>query len=376
MARNTLHIVSFDVPFPPNYGGVIDVFYKIRWLQKKGVDVVLHCYEYPGRSRAEELNHYCLRVEYYPRLLGLSSAFSFKPYIVQSRRSEQLINNLLKDSHPILFEGLHSCYYIDDKRLKDRIKIYRESNIEHRYYFNLFKVEPKFWNKIYFLKASSKLYLFQGKLRHSDMMFAVSSDDAAYLRNKFPRNKVEFIPSFHGNDEVTIMTGTGDYVLYHGNIEVPENFHAVKYLIKNVFSSLDVPFVIAGMNPTPEVMKMAEGYPHIRVIPNPTEKELDGLIQNAQINLLTTFQATGLKLKLLNTLYKGRHCLVNEPMLNGTGLHELCEIADTPDEMKDKIRELMVQPFLLSSVEHRSKVLSENYSNDNNITRLIGHIFG
>ena len=27
-----VHIVSFDVPYPPNYGGVIDVFYKIKTL--------------------------------------------------------------------------------------------------------------------------------------------------------------------------------------------------------------------------------------------------------------------------------------------------------------------------------------------------------
>ena len=27
-----LNIVSFDVPYPPDYGGVIDVFYKIKEL--------------------------------------------------------------------------------------------------------------------------------------------------------------------------------------------------------------------------------------------------------------------------------------------------------------------------------------------------------
>ena len=34
-----LHIVSFDVPFPPNYGGVIDVFYKLIELKKLGVEI-------------------------------------------------------------------------------------------------------------------------------------------------------------------------------------------------------------------------------------------------------------------------------------------------------------------------------------------------
>ncbi len=376
MTKNTLHIVSFDVPYPPNYGGVIDVFNKIRWLHKKGIDVILHCFEYPGRPRADELNEYCLKVEYYPRLLGLSSAFNIKPYIVQSRRSEQLMSNLLLDNHPILFEGLHSCYYLSDARLKNRKKIYRESNIEHRYYFNLFKVEPKIGKKLYFLKASGKLFLYQDILKHSDLMLAVSTDDAIYLRKKFPGKKVEFIPSFHGNDRVSIEPGTGDYVLYHGNIEVPENLYAVKYLIKNVFNSLNIPFIIAGMNPTAEIIKIAELYPHIKVIPNPSEAALDELIKQAHINLLTTFQATGLKLKLLNTLFKGRHCLVNEMMLNGTGMHKLCEIADGPEEIKHKIRDLMGKPFLSHTIDLRAEVLGSQFSNEPNINHLIAQIFG
>ena len=46
MKEQELHIVSFDVPFPPNYGGAVDVFYKIRALHKLGVKIHLHCFEY------------------------------------------------------------------------------------------------------------------------------------------------------------------------------------------------------------------------------------------------------------------------------------------------------------------------------------------
>ena len=53
-----LHIVSFDVPFPPNYGGVIDVFYKIKALHKLGVKIILHTFDY-GRGKPTELNNYC-----------------------------------------------------------------------------------------------------------------------------------------------------------------------------------------------------------------------------------------------------------------------------------------------------------------------------
>ena len=96
MPDKYLHIVSFDIPYPPNYGGVIDVWYKLKFLHMKGVKIILHCYEYPGRDRSEKLNELCEKVYYYPRLLGLRSALSLKPYIVSSRNLTTLSQTFLR----------------------------------------------------------------------------------------------------------------------------------------------------------------------------------------------------------------------------------------------------------------------------------------
>ena len=34
------------MPYPPNYGGVIDVFYKIKSLHAIGIKIILHCFKY------------------------------------------------------------------------------------------------------------------------------------------------------------------------------------------------------------------------------------------------------------------------------------------------------------------------------------------
>jgi len=375
MPNKYLHIVSFDIPYPPNYGGVIDVWYKLKFLHLKGVKIILHCYEYPGRDRSEKLNELCEQVYYYPRLLGLRSALSFKPYIVSSRRSDDLINNLLKDNYPVLFEGLHSCYYLGDKRLKGRTLVYRESNIEHRYYFSLFRVDRKLKNKLYFLFASIKLRLYQRVLKHATLMMVVSKNDAEYLKNHFPDNKIVHLPSFHANDGVEALAGSGAYALYNGNIEVPENAHAVSYLINEVFNDLDIPLIIAGMNPPERIKKLVSTKPNIEIIANPDDEKMFDLIRKAHVNILVTFQATGLKLKLLNTLYNGRFCLVNEKMLNGTGLNELCEIANTAAEQKVKLKGLFAEKFEEDEIMLRHKILDEFYSNDKNAVKLIELVF-
>ena len=371
MPDRVLHVVAFDIPYPPNYGGVIDVYYKLKALHRKGIRIILHAYEYPGRERSDKLHDYCEEVHYYPRLVGFRSALSTKPYIVASRKSDQLLKNLCRDTHPILFEGLHSCYYLNHPALRDRFKIYRESNIEHRYYFNLFRVDKNIFNKLYYLLASIKLMMYQKILRHADLMLVVSKHDTEYLHRHFPGQDVVYLPSFHANDEVECVPGKGDYALYNGNIEVPENAHAVKYLIREVFNDIGMPLIVAGMNPPEHIVRLADQHENVRIIANPGDKEMFELIRNAHINILVTFQATGLKLKLLNTLYKGRFCLVNDKMLNGTGLDDLCVIANSSMEFKQKLKILFKKEFTSPEIESRKKVLGMHYSNDRNADLLV-----
>jgi len=376
MSDRHLHIVSFDVPYPPNYGGVIDVFYKIKALHSKGIRLHLHIIEYPGRKRAPELDAFCEEVNYYPRITGIRSGFSIVPYIAKSRRSERMMQNLLKDKYPILFEGLHSCYYISDHRLNDRLLIYRESNIEHQYYYNLFKAEHHVGKKIYFLVESYKLLNFQHNLKHAGKMLVVSKEDTAYLKKQFPGQQVYYLPSFHANSEININEGRGDYILYHGNIEVPENEAAAAYLINKVFAGSSHRFIIAGMNPPSRIVQLASQHSNIQVIANPDDEELFSLIRNAHVNILVTFQATGLKLKLLNTLYNGRFCLVNPPMLSGTGLDELCTIASDAAGLNGALDELTEKSFTHADAESRHEILEKKFSNSRNADGMIEIIFG
>lgn len=370
-----LHIVAFSIPFPANYGGVIDVFYKLKALHKAGIKIHLHCYQY-DRPEAAELNLYCESVNYYPRKTGFAAQISHIPYIVESRQSDELLKKLISNNYPILFEGLHSCYYLNNKELHHRKLIYRESNIEHDYYFNLFKSEKNIGRKAFFLIESLKLRLYQNQLKFATKMLVVSQTDRDYLAQKFPGKDVVYLPSFHGNSEVKSEAGQGDYVLYHGNLSVGENAQAAEYLVKEIFNDLPVPLKIAGLNPTESLKLLTASYKNVELIPNPSQAEMEALIKNAQINVLVTFQATGLKLKLLNTLYNGRWMLVNNEMLAGTGLDSLCEIAGDVIEMKQKIKSLFNIEFDQNQLLARTKLLKSRYSDEENAKTLIREVWG
>ena len=164
--QKTIHIISFDIPFPANYGGAIDVFHKIRCLHNSGIKVILHCFEYGERKPSQELEKLCSKVYYYKRQTSLINHFSVLPYNVKSRISNELKHNLLKDNYPILFEVLHSCYLLNDFDLKQRVKLFRHSNIEHDYFFELAKSEKSFFKKIYFNIEALKLKWFEKNINH------------------------------------------------------------------------------------------------------------------------------------------------------------------------------------------------------------------
>jgi len=373
MQEHHLNIVSFTVPFPANYGGVLDVFYKLTSLKASGIRVHLHCFEYDRRP-AFELNGYCDSVHYYRRNKGFKEQLSWKPYIVKGRRSEDLLNNLLSNDYPILFEGLHSCFYMDHPALKGRKLIYRESNIEHQYYFNLFRSEKKLSSRAYFLLESIKLHHYQKVLKNANLMLVVSEKDQDYLKNKFPGKNVVYLPSFHGNNQIKSKAGRGSYAFYHGNLSVVENSAAAEFLVREVFEGLDVPLLIAGMRP-PEQLRQLAASKGISLLEDPTNEQMDQLIQDAHVNILVTFQATGLKLKLLNALFKGRFLVANHSMLSGTGLDSLCNLADSASELKTTLKTLFTQEFTQAMIDERKSILMTRYSDEINAKKLVDLIF-
>lgn len=356
-----LHIISFDIPFPPNYGGAIDVFYRLKSLYEKGIHIILHCFEYRS-SVAPELTRYCKKVYYYKRNLSFLNQLNICPYTVISRKNAELLVNLQRDSYPILFEGLMSCYYMHHPSLKNRQKFYREANIEHHYYFQLALATKNLSKKLYFLFESFKLFLFQKKLVHANLIISISKTDEAYFRRKFPLNNITYLPCFHANENVSSKTGTSDYLLYHANLSVAENTKVAVYLVKNVFSQLQSTCIIAGMNPPEGLKKLISGYHNIRLIPDPEESQMYHLIENAQVITLFTFQSTGMKIKLLHSLYAGRHVIVNDKMLEGSGLDVLCHKAESAKETVSLCRKLMSVPFTEHEINKRKEFLFPTYS--------------
>jgi hypothetical protein len=113
----------------------------------------------------------------------------------------------------------------------------------------------------------------------------------------------------------------------------------------------------------------------VKLVKNPSQQEMQDWIANAQINILPSFSSSGIKLKLLHALYKGRHCIVNDATVSGSGLEQLCTVANTSKDFKSMIEMLYHQPFNSDKISERKKILESLFDNDANAIKLMDKLF-
>jgi glycosyltransferase involved in cell wall biosynthesis len=361
-----LHIIALTVPYPVDYGGVFDLFYKLPALQNLGVKIHLHCFDY-GRGEQPALIKYCASVHYYKRN---KQFFSSLPYIVISRKNDDLLRNLLKDDHPILMEGIHCTYLLNDTRFANRKCFVRLHNVEFEYYKGLHQTATSFLKKLYYKRESKLLYKYEKSIASKATFLSVTEKDADTYRREFDCRDINYLSLFLPEWKVSSAEGKGNYCLYQGDLSVDANEKAALWLMKDVFADNDMPLVIAGKNPSGKLMKL-QHKKNISLVANPSEVEMQDMIAKAHINILPSFTNTGIKLKLLNALYNGKHIVCNNATVEGTGFESLCHVAEDAKALKQIITELYQLNFTSSEIEARKTLLNSHFNNEKNAEQMV-----
>lgn len=362
-----LHIICFDVPFPTTYGGVMDVFCKIQSLSKLGTEIYLHVFQY-GRTEQAILKKYCTEVHYYKRKTSIVNAIGLLPYVVKSRTDHQLVNNLKRIDAPILFEGLHSTLLLRKKQFKDRKLLVRTHNIEHQYYKQLALNESNVFKKLYFYIESAKLKYYEKVLKHCDQILSISNHEATHFIKKYGE-KVIHLPAFHPNNKLHELSKKGYFSLYHGNLNVTDNLKAAMFLI-DIFKSVPYPLVIAGQSTDKKLLSKIDQFKNISFISITDENKLIELFHRAHINILYSFNSSGVKLKLINALFQSRYVIANNKVIKGSGLGSLCKIANDRKEIIQQVLKTIEKDFSEEEITLRKEKL-ELYNNMTNAQTLL-----
>lgn len=359
MQDKILHIVSFDNPFPPKYGGVIEVFYKIKALHEIGYKIYLHCFVNAVPSKSSELQDLCEKVYFYKNNYNPFYFFSKIPFSVISRNDKKILENLNKVEAPILFEGLKTAYFSGNKSLKNRLRILRLHNIEQDYFKGISKSEKNWFKKELYRFESRKYQNYEKAIQNFDHVISLSYFENDYTNQKFKNST--YIPVFHGNTKVLPLDGFGKYAIYHGDLNTSDNKKAVEYLVQIFKKRDDYKLVIASDSNEGFVKKLIGESENIEFILLRNFTHLQELLKNAHINLVISFQKSGTKLKLINSLFNSRFCIINENIIDDEEVVRFCIKVTDKEELISKIDSLIALPYI--DYELRKNSL-ENYLSD------------
>jgi glycosyltransferase involved in cell wall biosynthesis len=366
-----IHIVALDAPSPPDYGGAIDIFYKILALSAAGKKVTLHYFDYKEGRGVEGLEKLCYKIHCYKRKTGLKGFSFHTPYLVHSRINNELIKTLNRDQYPVILEGIHCSGILPYLKKSERKIVLRLHNNEEKYYKALAKSARSTFKQLYYFWESRLLRRYQNTLPKNLCIAGLSEGDLQDFHALHYTN-LHFLPSFIPWQNIHFNIGTGDYCLYQGNMTVSENEEAALWLVDNIFSKSQVPFIIAGKKPSYELHKKIKSFRNIQVIADPSEEEMQRLVSNAQINILPSFNNTGIKLKLLNALFNGRFCITNKAGMDGSYSSSMI-LADNKKEMAEQVNHFFTKPFSKAEAKERESLL-KIYNNRTNAEKLIALI--
>lgn len=353
MTSPDLHVVTFAVPYPVNYGGAIDVWNRLVALKAEGLRIHLHCFVYGAFTPQAKLDEVAGKIYYYPRVVKPVLFSRGQPYIITSRKSSALLKNLTADESPILFEGIHTTGFAD--QCTGRKLLLRAHNVEHQYYAELANQTRGFKSLIFRRESLCLRDVEQDLARTFDVVLAISPGDKEWFESHGANTIL--MPPFHGLEKVRILTGRGQYLLYQGDLSIEINQEAVLDMMQWIPADAAYPVVVAGRSGDRGFEEKLARYPNIRREADVSQEKMIDLIQNAQVILVHSLHGSGMKLKIFPALYHGRFVVATTDSQTNTALDKAIHFYQ-PSALAGMLETLWLKQFTPTHLLERKEILA------------------
>lgn len=320
-------LVAFEIPYPPDHGGRLDVWRRMAAMARMGVDIQLIGWRKNPLGTAEEaiLRRHARVVHVLPFRGGLlgaavrALALTRVPLEVTSRisfgRSWQQLKESVKEFRPhlVIADQLHSGAIALPLNAELGLPlVYRSHNIEHRYWTRMRKSAQGFDK---FLRSLSLLHLRSYELtmlRRCDAFFDISATDLAIWRDLGFSHGSVLPPLIEFPEPISNGSGASEPdhdVVFLGNLHSANNVAGVLWFLRKVMPILrdavpDVRVLIAGSRPVEALVKACAGTRNVRLLANPDQAAAVYRSGRVLINPVAT--GSGVALKSLDMLVAAR----------------------------------------------------------------------
>ncbi len=98
--------------------------------------------------------------------------------------------------YPILLEGVHSTYLLQDNRFAGRKIFLRLHNVESVYYRQLASSSSSWFKKLYYLHESAVLRKYETRIASNWPLLAVTQSDADLAAVIYQSKNIRVVPVF------------------------------------------------------------------------------------------------------------------------------------------------------------------------------------
>jgi polysaccharide biosynthesis protein PslH len=383
-------IVSPDFPYPPNHGGRVDIWGRIKVLHEMGfsIDLLATVKEPPRPHDIDIVYQFVNEIMLCKRKTGVHALMSLKPYQVTSRTPLSRVK-LSRKYHFVLLETEYVAPILDNDSLLGERFILREHNDESSYFRGLAKSVGSGWKKMYYLSESVKFRFMSSGLqkRIKNLMFISYDEHARFIAEKrLERDTCNpiFLPPPSARQEFETLPLDTRRVLFLGSLFAPNNVYAIKWYIDHVHQKLrDIPeykLVISGntkgADPTfvKRIRTLCGKYNDIVFYENPENTDL--IYSQCAVFVNPMHHGAGVKLKTINAIESGLPVVSTTVGKEGTGLDSAVHlhVADTADDFAKAVRELLVHPDKGRALVREAQLyLANNFDHSRILNTFLGN---
>lgn len=227
--------------------------------------------------------------------------------------------------------------------------IYWSHNIDYLYFKNMSKEARNPVEKFFYYFSYKKLKNIEVDfIKSVDNIVSVSKHEVEYLRKINPRANVFWIPPLIPELKLNKEEKLCDFddklknyqykILFTGSLGIPQNVKPTIWFAKEVFpiikNKLNACFIIAGKNPSKEIINLSKRNNDIILYPN--VPSMTQLYKISDLVVVPLFSSSGIKLKLIEALKYEKKVVARPEALLGAGLEKLVPNAREPQEFAKK----------------------------------------
>lgn len=330
-------VVSPDFPFPPNHGGRVDIWTRLKTFAAMGLTIDLAV-----TSKLTPTNEALAEVKKYVRTLWLLKRhnhwwhlLSYSP--LQSVSRAGLAKLSLEPSYDLVWlEGEYVEAVLRNPSLRTKQVHLRLQNDEALYFRELASSTSHPLKRLYYQSEAYKLARLSNKLYHQVAgLYFISSTELDHFKQQYPHlaRKAWLLPAPLSKTRFDPPC-LGQKVIFVGSLFIPNNQEAITWYLQNVHSKIQLPgysLMIAG-NTRGESLawlyRLAQPYANIEIHDSPAD--LEPLYKQAGVFINPMHSGAGVKLKTLEAIQHGLALVSTSKGIEGTGLRpeQHCLLAD------------------------------------------------